>query len=80
MERKQRFDLAEAIRETLDVLGNNPDIGGRIKVENRIDGPIFLDGNRRQMVQVFWNLFLNAVSAMPEGGALTVSLARTKGG
>ena len=71
-EKKQRFDLAEAIRETLDVLGNNPDIGGRIKVENRIEGPIFLEGNRRQMVQVFWNLFLNAVSAMPEGGALTV--------
>lgn len=73
MEKKQWFDLAEAIRETLDVLGNNPDIGGRIKVENRIDGHIFLEGNRRQMVQVFWNLFLNAVSAMPEGGALTVS-------
>jgi len=73
MEKKQWFDLAEAIRETLDVLGNNPDIGGRIKVENRIDGPIFVEGNRRQMVQVFWNLFLNALSAMPEGGALTVS-------
>src|SRR3990172_7899130 len=72
-EKKQWFDLSEAIRETLDVLCNNPDVGGRIKVENRIHGHILMEGNRRQIVQVFWNLFLNAVSAMPKGGALTVS-------
>ena len=36
------------------------------------DDPLFVEANRTEIRQVIWNLILNAVQAMPEGGILRI--------
>ena len=73
-EKPERIDIAELIRETIKVFTNSPQAKG-IDIEDRLTGSLFVEGDRRQMSQVFWNLFLNAADAMKNGGKLTVSSA-----
>jgi len=73
-EKPERIDIAELIRETIKVFTNSPQAKG-IDIEDRLTGSLFVEGDRRQMSQVFWNLFLNAADAMKNGGKLTVGSA-----
>jgi two-component system sensor histidine kinase PilS (NtrC family) len=73
----QRADLAELARETLTLLRNSREFklvhSVRTEVEPQADMG-WADPN--QLKQVFWNLATNALKAMPEGGCLTVKIAR----
>lgn len=40
--------------------------------------PVTIDGNRHALVQVFVNLFLNSIHAMPDGGEIHLQVARKK--
>jgi signal transduction histidine kinase len=71
----ERFNISELISETLSVFGNSPDAKG-LKVESSLEGDMFIEGNSRQMAQVFWNLFLNASVSMPNGGLLKVTTSK----
>ena len=65
--------LAEVIEDVLSSLKEEFQAGG-IRVEKRFDPalpPLSLDFE--QMVKVFFNLFLNALQAMPGGGTLTIA-------
>lgn len=70
--------LEEVVREARRLLANEAEIN---RVEFRIEMPENLprvQGNPRDLQQVFLNLFLNAIQAMPKGGLLTVR-GRTTG-
>ncbi len=71
-EKTEKVNISEVIKETLSMFSNYPEARG-LEVKSSLKGDIFIEGDGRQMSQVFWNLFLNAANAMPEGGVLRVT-------
>ena len=73
-------DAAATLQATLDLLQDEM-AARRIEVERvgerLADAPVALDAE--SLKQVFLNLILNALEAMPEGGRLTVGLGERKG-
>ncbi|MFQ6067079.1 MAG: ATP-binding protein [bacterium] len=66
-----RVDINQILEETINL------VSGKVKEQNIILEKEFsslshIQADREQMRQVFLNLFLNAVQAMPEGGKLRI--------
>jgi len=71
-------DLHELIDGTVGLLRRDDRCPPSVLFERRFDEtlpPVWAD--RDQLRQVFWNLLLNAVQAMREGGTLTLETRRT---
>jgi len=65
-------DITALIDDTVSLLKNSKEFHEGIKINKLVDGRIeaFVDPN--QMKQVFWNLSINAIQAMPMGGELII--------
>lgn len=74
-----QVDLNEVLEETLGLLRFSPEISseGHQLVACPAPQPAVVEADAGQIRQVFWNLSRNAVVAMPDGGALTISIERT---
>ncbi|WKZ31724.1 MAG: ATP-binding protein [Thermodesulfobacteriota bacterium] len=72
---RELVDLSAVIDETVRLIRNCPEASG-IRIESKIGERFSIVGDHRQLGQVFWNLFLNALHAMEGGGTLTVSARR----
>jgi two-component system sensor histidine kinase PilS (NtrC family) len=68
------FDLGAVVEEVMGVFEVARPEGVCLEVD--VDGELTALADPTQVRQVLWNLILNAVQAMPEGGALRVSVAR----
>jgi len=73
---KERIYLNGIIKDILKVFSHSPDYHSRIQVVIKFHDELYIYGDAQQIKQVFWNLFINAAQAMPEGGDLQVELRR----
>jgi two-component system, NtrC family, sensor histidine kinase PilS len=68
----EEFDLKDVITDVVESLHYVPDWHEGIEIVRRLNGPSFVHANRVEIRQIIWNLVLNAVQSMPEGGRLTI--------
>ena len=74
---RQWNDIHVILSETVQLLKNAPDPVSHVEVRLvTSSSPLMLFMDSNQMRQVFWNLSVNAVQAMPQGGVLTISTGR----
>ena len=71
-------DLVDALRGTLDLVRH--ELRGRIAVEEDFEALPQVECYAQQVNQVFMNLLMNAIQAMPEGGTLTLRTRRNGDG
>src|SRR3989440_1490828 len=73
-------DVRDLLRETFTLLRHSPEIkDGHALEEDYPDQEMIVNADASQLKQVFWNIARNALQAMPEGGALSVSLRAAPG-
>jgi PAS domain S-box-containing protein len=74
----EEMNLSLLIQETMTLIANQAKIQ-KIKLKTHLpDSPVFIGGNASLLQQVFMNLFLNGIRAMPEGGDLTVLVEKNE--
>jgi signal transduction histidine kinase len=75
---RRSVNLCQTLDDCLEVLQERIR-RARVKVETHyqtMQNPVHVHADPDQMSQVFLNLFINAIHAMPDGGALRISLER----
>ena len=74
----QDVDVGVVLNDTLQIASNQIAVSD-IRLKKNINGALpKITGNRQGLQQVFLNLVVNAVQAMPGGGDLTVSASQDK--
>jgi two-component system, NtrC family, sensor histidine kinase PilS len=69
----KEIDLHLLLDETLALLENVEQNKGDISIKREFGGPLFVVADPQKIRQVFWNLGVNAIEAMKDGGELAVS-------
>jgi two-component system, NtrC family, sensor histidine kinase PilS len=71
---KESIDIKDMINEIVESLRYVPDWHEALEVIFRLDdaSPLKLLANKTEIRQVIWNIMLNSVQAMPDGGTLTI--------
>jgi len=72
------IDLRAPLREVLSFVAPLLEENGIRMVERISRSPLEIEGDGELLKQVFYNVVLNAVQAMPEGGTLRVSTTRRR--
>jgi len=72
----EEFDLNQLIMDTLYIFQNSQNWSQHLALETKFSSPLRIKSDPQQLKQVFWNIFLNACEAMPNGGSICVSTDR----
>ncbi len=75
---RESIPLRNLVEETFELFKKGPHFREGLDVHVDMEPTVRIDGNRRQIQQILWNLLLNAVQAMPEGGEIRVEAERKK--
>jgi two-component system sensor histidine kinase PilS (NtrC family) len=75
----KEFDVHALLDETIELLKNTDQNRGLVYIQKEYGGVARMTGDPQKLSQVFWNLGLNAMDAMPAGGQLTVSAGNSDG-
>jgi signal transduction histidine kinase len=68
----EQIFINDVINRTLDFVANEIHVN-KVKLEKDLSQNLpQINGNHHNLQQVFLNIFLNAIQAMPDGGVLTV--------
>lgn len=77
---RENIDLRTPLREALELLDHEVKLANVKVTQDQKPGLPQVNVSRVEMTQVFLNLILNAVHAMPDGGHLAIRLAPDQGG
>ena len=69
----EQVDLIPLLKETLSLVKNQARIQKIDMTSHFPKKPVLINANGSLLQQVFMNLFLNAINAMPDGGTLSIS-------
>jgi two-component system sensor histidine kinase PilS (NtrC family) len=69
---REKIDVKDLTNDVLESLRYAPDWHEDIRVEKELCDKASIDGNNTEIRQVLWNLILNAVQSMPDGGTLKI--------
>jgi len=70
---REEIDIRETIKDSIESLRYVADWHERLDVVMALtDDPLTIRANKTEIRQILWNLMLNAVQAMPDGGVLKV--------
>ncbi len=64
--------FAELVTEVLDAASVMPDWHENIEIKIDLEGGLIVKGSREELRQMVWNLILNSIQAMPDGGRLEI--------
>jgi two-component system sensor histidine kinase PilS (NtrC family) len=70
---REDIDTNDIVKDVVETLRYGQDWHESIKVEMDFCDRADMYGNRTEVKQMLWNLVLNAVQAMPEGGELNIA-------
>ena len=70
--------IGEIMEDILESIKYVPDWNDRIEVSVSLHDKLMIHANRTEMREVLWNLVLNAIQAMPDGGVLSVKISTTR--
>jgi two-component system sensor histidine kinase PilS (NtrC family) len=70
--KREIVDLRTLLEDILGVFRNSPEANG-IDISTGSVSTMLIEGDIRQLKQVFWNIFLNGAQSMPEGGRLEIN-------
>lgn len=70
---RETCDIRPVIEDVMEALHYIPEWDNRYVIEHDLPQQIILRANRTEIRQILWNLCVNAVQAMPEGGAVSIS-------
>ncbi len=73
----QPFDIRELLDETIELLSNINHSEEAISFRKNYRSPLPVYADPQKMHQVFWNLGINAIEAMPDGGELSIDAVST---
>jgi len=73
--KQERLDICEPVRKVISMIEQRAKVAG-VAIETHFpDRPAYIKSNSGEMEQVFMNLFLNALDAMPDGGKLFITIS-----
>ena len=75
---KQNVELIEVIEKAMLLIASDAKEGGVEISEKYQEGACLVQGDADRLTQVFLNLFLNSIQAMPKGGTLEVCVDTTE--
>ena len=73
---RELIHLTGIVEEILAVFSHSPNFRPGIRLIKKYHDDLTMLGDAQQIKQVFWNLFINAAEAMPDGGELRIELRR----
>jgi len=78
--KKETIVIKEVIEDIVESIKLVPDWNDNIKVSLSLSDTVSMRANRTEMREVFWNLILNAIQAMNDGGALSIVMNNVSSG
>jgi two-component system sensor histidine kinase PilS (NtrC family) len=73
------FSLINILNDTLDMIEPTSSTNNIIKIVRNFNQDIIIKGDMDRLIQVFWNLSLNAQQSISSGGQLEVSVQKAGG-
>jgi two-component system, NtrC family, sensor kinase len=77
--KKEKHDLLETLGESLDLISFQAKTQKVNLLKKFPSAPVWINGDKSQLKQLFLNLFLNALQAMKEGGQIKVEVSQLEG-